>query len=100
MATQRSSFAKRERDRAKKAKRTGDTFEQWRLSNKTPDVPSPLIHDGLVYLCGEGGELTSEGFAARASGMSGPEGARAARMGHVLCRWTWQSGYGIQRDAT
>jgi outer membrane protein assembly factor BamB len=24
----------------------------------TPDVPSPLVHDGLVYLCGESGTLT------------------------------------------
>jgi len=36
----------------------GHKFEQWRMSNKTPDVPSPLIHDGLVYICSEGGELT------------------------------------------
>lgn len=30
----------------------------WRINNNTPDVPSPLIHDGLVYLCGERGVLT------------------------------------------
>ena len=36
----------------------GHKFEQWRLDRKTPDVPSPLIHDGLVYICSEGGELT------------------------------------------
>lgn len=30
---------------------------QWRLSRNTPDVPSPLIHDGLVYLCRESGNL-------------------------------------------
>jgi outer membrane protein assembly factor BamB len=29
----------------------------WRLDNETPDVPSPLIHDGLVYLCRENGTL-------------------------------------------
>ena len=29
----------------------------WRLSDNTPDVPSPLIHDGLVYLCRENGAL-------------------------------------------
>ncbi|MFQ5603829.1 MAG: PQQ-binding-like beta-propeller repeat protein [bacterium] len=29
----------------------------WRLKNNTPDVPSPLIHDGLVYLCRENGQL-------------------------------------------
>jgi outer membrane protein assembly factor BamB len=30
----------------------------WRLETGTPDVPSPLIHDGLVYLCSERGVLT------------------------------------------
>lgn len=29
----------------------------WQYEN-TPDVPSPLVHDGLVYLCDEGGVLT------------------------------------------
>ncbi len=29
----------------------------WRLDNNTPDVPTPLIHDGLVYLCRENGNL-------------------------------------------
>jgi outer membrane protein assembly factor BamB len=29
----------------------------WRLGRNTPDVPSPLIHDGLVYLCRESGNL-------------------------------------------
>ena len=29
----------------------------WRLDDNTPDVPSPLIHDGLVYLCRENGVL-------------------------------------------
>jgi outer membrane protein assembly factor BamB len=33
-------------------------FEQWRLDKGTPDVPSPLVYDGLVYLGGEGGSLT------------------------------------------
>ena len=28
----------------------GDKAEQWRLPT-TPDVCSPLVHDGLVYLC-------------------------------------------------
>jgi outer membrane protein assembly factor BamB len=36
----------------------GSRFEQWRLPKSTPDVPSPLIHDGLLYLCGESGQLT------------------------------------------
>lgn len=29
----------------------------WQLNENTPDVPSPLIHDGLVYLCRENGVL-------------------------------------------
>jgi len=29
----------------------------WRRDDNTPDVPSPLIHDGLVYLCRENGVL-------------------------------------------
>ncbi len=36
----------------------GSPHELWRLTKNTPDVPSPLIHDGLVYLCGEQGTLT------------------------------------------
>jgi outer membrane protein assembly factor BamB len=35
----------------------GSKHEQWRLPRGTPDVPSPLIHDGLVYLCRETGAL-------------------------------------------
>ncbi|MGC4006642.1 MAG: PQQ-binding-like beta-propeller repeat protein [Pirellulales bacterium] len=29
----------------------------WRLNRNTPDVPSPLVSDGLVYLCRENGTL-------------------------------------------
>ncbi len=29
----------------------------WRRKDNTPDVPSPLIHDGIVYLCRENGNL-------------------------------------------
>ena len=29
----------------------------WKLTSNTPDVPSPLIHGGLVYLCRENGDL-------------------------------------------
>jgi outer membrane protein assembly factor BamB len=43
---------------AKGMVKTGSPFERWRLPGKaagqpsqTPDVPAPLIHDGLVYLC-------------------------------------------------
>jgi outer membrane protein assembly factor BamB len=32
-------------------------FQLWRRPHGTPDVPSPLIHDGLVYLGGENGDL-------------------------------------------
>jgi outer membrane protein assembly factor BamB len=35
----------------------GSSQEQWRLPKNTPDVPSPLVHDGLVYLCRENGVL-------------------------------------------
>ncbi len=31
---------------------------RWRLDRGTPDVPTPLIHDGLVYLSRENGMLT------------------------------------------
>jgi outer membrane protein assembly factor BamB len=33
----------------------GNPYEQWRLPRDTPDVPSPLVHNGLVYLCREDG---------------------------------------------
>ncbi len=35
----------------------GSEFELWRKPSGTPDVPNPLIHDGLVYLCRENGTL-------------------------------------------
>lgn len=31
----------------------------WDLPNGTPDVPSPLIHDGIVYLLNENGDLSA-----------------------------------------
>jgi outer membrane protein assembly factor BamB len=37
--------------------KTGSPFEQWRRNRDTPDVPSPLVHDGLVYLCRQMGIL-------------------------------------------
>jgi outer membrane protein assembly factor BamB len=37
--------------------KAGSPFELWRKAKGAPDVPSPLIHDGLVYLCGELGIL-------------------------------------------
>lgn len=37
---------------------TGGDRVPWRLSRGTPDVPSPLIDSGLVYLLGEDGALT------------------------------------------
>jgi len=33
-------------------------YVQWRLNSGTPDVPSPLVYHGLVYLVGESGRLT------------------------------------------
>jgi len=37
----------------------GSPNELWRLPKSTPDVPSPLAYDGLLYLCGENaGPLT------------------------------------------
>ena len=37
---------------------TGDKeYYAWRWDNNTTDVPSPLIHDGLVYICRENGVL-------------------------------------------
>lgn len=35
----------------------GSPHEQWRLTSNTPDVPSPLVYEGLVYLCRENGTL-------------------------------------------
>ena len=32
-------------------------WQLWKRPNGTPDVPSPLIHDGLVYLCRENGDI-------------------------------------------
>ncbi len=37
---------------------TTETSHHLWSHNKTPDVPSPLYHDGLVYLCSEGGIMT------------------------------------------
>lgn len=34
-----------------------DAGRAWTRPRGTPDVPSPLIHDGLVYLCRENGNL-------------------------------------------
>jgi outer membrane protein assembly factor BamB len=35
----------------------GSPHEQWRKSRGSPDVPSPLVYGGLVYLCRENGVL-------------------------------------------
>jgi len=34
-----------------------DQALNWMLDSNTPDVPSPLVHDALVYLCRENGNL-------------------------------------------
>ncbi len=36
---------------------TDSHWQVWKLRRGTPDVPSPLIYDGLVYLCREQGDL-------------------------------------------
>ncbi|MEQ8849709.1 PQQ-binding-like beta-propeller repeat protein [Botrimarina sp.] len=36
----------------------GGEHQAWRIDRGTPDVPSPLVADGLVYLLGEDGALT------------------------------------------
>lgn len=36
---------------------TDTEWQIWKRQRGTPDVPSPLIHDGLVYLCRERGTL-------------------------------------------
>ena len=36
---------------------TNGRWQRWKLRQGTPDVPSPVIHDGLVYLCRENGDL-------------------------------------------
>ncbi len=36
---------------------TETDWQIWKLQQGTPDVPSPLIYDGLVYLCRENGDL-------------------------------------------
>jgi len=32
-------------------------YQLWKIPRYTPDVPSPVIHDHLVYLCRENGDL-------------------------------------------
>ena len=34
-----------------------EDLAHWKRTNNTPDVPSPLVVDGLVYLCRENGNL-------------------------------------------
>ena len=36
----------------------GSEHELWRRASGTPDVPCPLVANGLVYLVGESGDLT------------------------------------------
>ncbi|HZZ76990.1 MAG TPA: PQQ-binding-like beta-propeller repeat protein [Gemmataceae bacterium] len=42
---------------AKGTIKAGSEYEYWRINRGAPDVPSPLIHDGLVYLPRENGVL-------------------------------------------
>ena len=36
---------------------TDSHWQVWKLRQGTPDVPSPLIYEGLVYLCRENGDV-------------------------------------------
>lgn len=36
---------------------TSNVGKAWTMKKNTPDVPSPLVYDGLVYLCRENGNL-------------------------------------------
>jgi outer membrane protein assembly factor BamB len=40
----------------------GSPHEQWRRPHNTPDVPSPLVHNGFVYLCPEDGSRKDRGL--------------------------------------
>ena len=44
-------------DPAAKGDVTNSKWQRWKLRQGTPDVPSPLIYDGLIYLCRENGDL-------------------------------------------
>lgn len=35
----------------------GEKGVRWKLTQNTPDVPTPVVHDGLVYLSRENGQL-------------------------------------------
>src|SRR5207237_6253985 len=39
--------------------RENTTHQKWRLASGTPDVASPLLYDGIVYLSDNGGTLTA-----------------------------------------
>jgi outer membrane protein assembly factor BamB len=41
-----------------KVDRANAGHERWRLPSGTPDVASPLLYDGLVYLAGTNGQVT------------------------------------------
>lgn len=41
-----------------KVDRANAAHQRWRIESGTPDVPSPLLLDGLVYLSGTNGTLT------------------------------------------
>ena len=38
---------------------SGAPGEAWRIDKGTPDVPSPVVYEGRVYLCRENGVLTA-----------------------------------------
>ena len=43
--------------------RENTTHQRWRVNNGTPDVASPLIYEGLVYLSDNSGTLKTNGFS-------------------------------------
>lgn len=42
---------------AKGETKPGDSNEKWRIPKNTPDVSSPIMHEGILYLMGENGRL-------------------------------------------
>ena len=85
-------------------------FVVWKRPRNTPDVPSPLIHDGLVYLCRENGDLLCLDAKTGIRGLSQADKAHSLPGLPRLRRWEnlcdlarrrrdrRQSGQGISRS--
>ena len=61
---------------AKGLVKTGSEYEVWRKAKGTTDVPTPLIHDGIVYMCKENGTLVC--MDAKTGGSITPSGCSPA----------------------